>query len=277
MKNESSIQYKSLLEAGKPPISFSPCYVQPGCQLYNEDCLKTMQGIETGSVDLILQDPPYNTTACEWEYAIDFETLWKEWVRIGKENCTYIFTTAQPFTTDVVMSNRKMFKYETIWMKSNVTGFLSAAKKPLRQHENILLFCNGNETYNPQMFMKATSRAAQKTVNANGVYGNIGEGIFRVAKDEEGFPRSVINFNTAYHERNAGLHPTQKGLALFRYLVKTYSNEDDLVFDGYSGSATTAAACIKEKRRFIGSELSKEYFDKSVKRLELLRSQPELF
>ena len=246
-------------------------------KIYNEDCIETMKRIPDNSIDLMLTDPPYNTTACEWEYAIDFETLWKEWLRIGKENCTYIFTTAQPFTTDVIMSNRKMFKHETIWMKSNVTGFLSAAKKPLRQHENILLFCNGTETYNPQMFMKATSRAAQKTVNANGVYGNIGEGVFRVAKDEEGFPRSVIHFNTAYHERTAGLHPTQKGLDLMRYLVKTYSNEGETIFDGYMGSGTTAIACISEKRKYIGSELNKEYFDIATKRTEDAQLQTSLF
>lgn len=248
-----------------------------GIVLKNLDCLDLLKSMPDASVDLMLTDPPYSVTACDWDKPINLAEMWLEWERVIKPNGAFVFTCQQPFTSELIVSRLGFFKYELIWLKSNVTGFLNANKKPLRQHENILLFCRGNETYNPQMFVKTNPRAAQKTVNANGAYGNIGEGVFRKAKDEDGFPRSVLQFNTAYHDREAGLHPTQKPVDLFRYLIQTYSNPGETVFDGYSGSGTTAIACIKEGRNFIGSELNKEYYDKSMERISIALSKPELF
>lgn len=263
-------------ELGQPILHKTPCYVQPGCQLYNQDCIETMQEIETGSVDLMVTDPPYNVTRNEWDNSIDFEMLWNEWNRIVKINGAIAITAQQPFTTDLINSNRKYFRYNLVWEKSRCTGFLNANKMPMRSHEDILIFYRELPTYNPQKSKGNPNHISNGKISSKGKNNNYGnfEQLVRYRTDEK-FPKSVIYFEQ--NDPNVIIHPTQKPLDLMRYIIKTYSNENDLVFDGYSGSGTTAAACIKEKRRFIGSELSKEYFDKSVERLELLRSQPELF
>lgn len=273
MNLNSDIQMNEL---GQPILHKTPCYVQPGCQLYNEDCIKTMQRIETGSIDLIVQDPPYNTTNCEWDNAINFTDLWNEWNRIIKPTGAIIFTASQPFTTDLINSNRKDFRYELIWDKIRAAGFLNANRMPLKTHENILVFYKALPTYNPQ---KMNGRKYDKTkYNGNKVDKNVIGTYTSASTENEGerFPVSIMCFSQDW-TRQEQVHPTQKPLDLFRYLIKTYSNKGETIFDGYLGSGTTATACMKENRFFVGSELSKEYFDKSVERLELLRSQPELF
>lgn len=259
------------------------CYKQPFCELWNEDCLQTLSRLETGSVDLMLQDTPYGTTKLEWDKAPDFNIMWQEWERVIKPNGAILFTASQPFTTDLIVSNRKLFKYEIIWKKTQVNGFLDANRKPLKCHENIVVFYKKQPTYNPQKIKTGISslRTNKQGGKRAASHYNEFKNPTTVGNDDGSrFPLSVIefsNWNGAIFgdTTTAVIHPTQKPIDLFRWLIKTYSNENELVYDGYSGSGTTAAACLKEKRRFIGSELNKEYFDLSVKRLEQIRSKPE--
>lgn len=258
----------------KPPYCQTPCYVQPGVELYNEDCIKTMQQIETGSVDLMLTDIPYGVTQNEWDLLPNFNIMWLEWERILKHSGVWVFTCQQPITSELVMSRRSFFKCELIWEKPNPSNPLMVNKQPLRMHENILVFYREQPTFNIQKQTRLQKDKRKQKEKIIGTFKNFNQKRITNSTDkEEKIMGSVLYVN----REQTGLHPTQKPIELFIHLVRMYSNENDLVFDGYSGSGTTAAACIKEKRRFIGSELSKEYFDKSVKRLELLRSQPELF
>jgi len=224
-----------------------------------------MKRIPDGSIDLMLTDPPYNTTNCDWEYAIDFETLWAEWLRIVKPNGAFIFTASQPFTTDLINSNRKHFKYELIWEKPNPSNPLLANKQPLKNHENIIVFYREMPVYNPQKTMRLQENKRTQKIREKGVFETTGQKrIIPNADGEYKMPMSVLFFN----REQSGYHPTQKPVDLMRYLILTYTNKGEIVFDGYSGSGTTAEACIIEGRKFIGSELNKEYFDKSVIRLK---------
>lgn len=257
-----------------PTYCQTQCYKQPCLELYNEDCLKTLERLETGSVDLMLQDPPYGSTQNDWDNKPFLAKIWFEWERVIKDNGAIVFTAQQPFTSELVLSRPGFFRYSLIWEKTKAGGFLNANKMPLQSHEDILVFYKSLPTYNPQM-MKGEPYIKKAVTNGDGKnYGKF-ERVGQVnINDGKRYPRSVITFENDNHD---SLHPTQKPVDLFRYLIKTYSNEGDLVFDGYSGSGTTAAACLKEKRRFIGSELNKEYFNLSVKRLEEIVKQPELF
>lgn len=255
------------------------CYKQPFVELYNEDCLETLKRIETGSVNLMLTDMPYGTTQNHWDTLPNIAEMWVHWERILADNGCWVFTSAEPFTSELIMSRRGFFKYDLIWNKKRPTGHLNKDLMPLRQHEQILVFAKGRHTYNPQMHKNKLDRdfrgANMKPQTEN--YGSQKNYVSEL-DPELSYPRSIWEFTAVIGNSNDKLpHPTQKPLKLFIELVRTYSNENDLVFDGYSGSGTTAAACLKEKRRFIGSELSKEYFDLSVKRLEEIRAKPELF
>lgn len=245
-------------------------------KIYNEDCIETMKRIPDGSIDLMLTDPPYNITACEWEYAINFDLLWKEWLRVVKPTGAFVFTASQPFTTDLINSNRSMFKYEIIWEKERPTNPLLCNKQILKYHENVLLFANGQNTYNPQSIRKKEFNKRKNkprayitdTIGKKPIYDNM----CLAGKNELIYPSSI-----QYFTMERGLHPTQKPIDLFRYLIKTYTNEGETVFDGYMGSGTTAMACIAEKRNFVGSELNKEYFEIATKRIENEASQTKLF
>lgn len=259
----------------KPPYSQTQCYKQPGVSLYAEDCLETLRRLPDGSVDLLLQDTPFGCTQNEWDIKPNFEIMWQEWERVTKENAAMIFFGTQPFASELILSNKKLFRYDLIWEKDRATGFLNAAKMPLRCHEYILVFYKKLPTYNPQItFGHKPANASKKNCGSSPNYGDYTK--VETGGNTDRQPRSVIfeNVINALHEP---IHPTQKPVDLMRYLVKTYSNENDTVFDGYSGSGTTAAACLKEKRNFIGSEMNQEYFDRSVKRLEEIIMQPELF
>lgn len=233
------------------------------------DCLEVMPLIPDKSIDMVLCDLPYGTTQCKWDTVIPFEPLWKEYERIC--NGVIVLTASQPFTSALVMSNVSNFKYDMCWRKSNTVGFLNAKKRPLRQHEDILIFCYGVPPYNPQFFVKPSHRAAQKTVMTE-TCGKFTEGVFRSVGTDVGYPRSVVEFSTAYHAREAGLHPTQKPVALFEYLIRTYTNENDVVLDNCIGSGTTAIACINTKRNFIGIEKEEKYCQVAEERIRVLRS-----
>lgn len=255
-------------------------------ELKNTDCLELMKSLPDASVDLMLTDPPYGVTQNKWDIQPNFAEMWLEWERIVKPHGAFVFTAQQPFASDLILSRRGLFKYELIWEKSIATGFLNAKKQPLRSHENILVFYRKQCTYNPQKIQlqtpsyKKTSKAGQNQEHG-GNYGKF-NAMNSGTKDGSRYPRSVMYFKSDaefFNSKQEGLmiHPTQKPTMLMRYLVRTYSNPGDTVFDGYSGGATTAIACIKEKRRFIGSEIDSEYYHKAIKRIQKEMSCPTMF
>ena len=254
-------------------INYSTCYQLPFLSLYNEDCIETMKRIPDGSIDLMLTDIPYGCTDNKWDMLPNLPLMWQEWERIIKPNGTWIFTAIQPMASQLIITRLGYFKHEIIWEKSNASGFLNADKQPMRAHENILVFSNGKHTYNPQKY-KGDKISNKTSLNKNGYGSNYNTTKFEAIQSggkEDRFPRSVITVNSV--NSCCILHPTQKPIDLFRWLILTYSNKGETVFDGYSGSGTTAEACIIEGRKFIGSELNKEYFDKSVSRLKNVPTQ----
>jgi len=242
-------------------------------KIYNQDCYELLQEIESGTVDLLLQDTPFGCTQNEWDIKPDLPKMWGEWERVTKENGAMIFFATQPFASELILSNQKNFRYDLIWYKALGTGFLNANKMPMRNHEMILVFYRKLPTYNPQMAVGKMRMKGSKKGNATTNYGSY-EGKTKV--DDQYYPQSVIDFSNG-DRTSENDHPTQKPLDLIRYLIQTFSNENDLVFDGYMGSGTTAHACILEKRNFIGAEMNKDYYEKSMKRLELELCQTKLF
>jgi DNA modification methylase len=248
--------------------------------LMKGDCLELMKNIPDGSVDMVLCDLPYGTTQNKWDSVIPFEPLWQSYKRVCKPNAAIVLMASQPFTSALVMSNPEQFRYDWTWYKSNVSGFLNAKRRPLRQHEDILVFAKTTDIqYNPQFFTKSSVRKAQKSGSASASYGAYSEGLFRTVPDEQGYPRSIVEFSTAYHAREAGLHPTQKPVALMEYLIRTYTNEDETVLDNTMGSGTTGVACVNANRKFIGIEMDDTYFDVAKTRImesEIQSSTPKL-
>lgn len=242
--------------------------------LYLGDCLEIMPTLPAASVDLILCDLPYGTTQNKWDSVIAFAPLWAQHRRLLKSGRAIVLTASQPFTSALVMSNVTWFRYDWSWCKSNATGHLNSKKMPMRQHEDILVFAECMPPYNPQMFEKEKPKAAQRSVKSKGSYGDVQEGIFRTAPVELGYPRSAIKFNTAYHDCEAGLHPTQKPIALMEYLIRTYTNEGDTVLDNCMGSGTTGVAALKNNRHFVGIERDPAYFAIAKNRLGVKNAWP---
>lgn len=233
------------------------------------DCIKFMDNLESESIDLILCDLPYGTTSCSWDTIIPFDDLWNQYKRIIKTNGNIVLTASQPFTSALVMSNPEMFRYEIIWEKERPTNVFTMKKQMGKVHENILIFYKKAGTYNPIMEERIGSKIPKgydlTKLNHNGteVYNNTtykySEGYDYTKK----YPRSVQYFV----RDKKGIHPTQKPLKLFEYLIKTYSNEGSVVLDNCSGSFTTGVACINTKRKFIGYELEEKYFESGKERL----------
>lgn len=239
-------------------------------QLINGDCLEEMAKIPDGSVDAVICDPPYGTTACKWDTCIPFEPMWEQLKRITKKNGAIALFGSQPFTSALVMSNPKMFKYEWVWEKSP-TGFLNAKKMPMKSIENISVFYEKLPTYNPQGLTEINKeKTNHKTKKEKGAIGlsthNGGRLPDNYFQKNTGYPRQVLRFNN-----DKGHHPTQKPVALLEYLIKTYTNEGETVLDFTMGSGTTGVACKNLNRNFIGIELDKGYFDIAEKRLEELK------
>ena len=234
--------------------------------IYNDDCLEVHSKIKDDSVDMILVDLPYGTTACKWDSIIPMNLLWPQYNRIAKENAAMIFTGSQPFTTMLAASNIKNFRYEWIWEKNKATGHLNANKTPMKAHENICIFYKKFPTYNPQ---KTTGHKPHNAVkpksdipppkekrNCNHIpntFGNDGTTTDR-------FPRTVQKFSVVNNDDPLKWHPTQKPIELIGYFIKTYSNEGDIVLDNCMGSGSTGVACKNTNRNFIGIELDEEYF-----------------
>jgi len=244
-------------------------------EVFNEDCIETMKRIPDGSIDLILTDPPYGITKCNWDNSINLEGLWLEWERIIKDDGVVIITASQPFTSHVVLSNIKNFKYELIWEKSNASGHLDAKKKPMKKHESILVFNKkGHPKYNVQK--EISNNKSKGRIISSGNRSSILYGSHKKCNtyidDGSRYCTSILKFQHDSERYNSSvnrikMHPTQKPVELFRWLIKSYSNPGDTVFDGYLGSGTTAITCLMEGRNFIGAELNKEYYEMAMIRI----------
>jgi site-specific DNA-methyltransferase (adenine-specific) len=237
-------------------------------QLIQGDCLTEMQKIESCSVDAIITDPPYGTTACKWDSVIPFEAMWEQLNRIIKPNGAIVLFGSEPFSSALRMSNIKNYKYDWYWKKNRKTNFLNARKMPMGQIETISLFFNklGN-TYNPIMQKRTSQKAGNKKYGKTKVYGKQ-SGDYKDNQSDYILPSHLIEINT---ER--GFHPTQKPVALMEYLIKTYTNENETVLDFTMGSGTTGVAAKNLNRLFIGIEQDQNYFKIAKERI----NKPDLF
>lgn len=234
-------------------------------KLYNGDCLEIMDRlIEEGiKVDCILTDPPYGTTACKWDTVIPFDEMWDRLNKLIKPNGAIVLFGQQPFSSNLISSNIKNFRYEIIWEKTKPVGFFNAKKMPLRNHENILFFYKKLPTYNPTLIDCNIKVKRPKNI---GVYGENRNDIKNeYVMNKTGYPRSVINFSNVIKNT---YHPTQKPTDLLEYLIKTYTNENETVLDFTMGSGSCGVACMNTNRKFIGIELDNNYFDIASKRIE---------
>jgi DNA modification methylase len=251
-------------------------------KIYQGDCLELIKQLPDKSIDCIICDPPYevlnkNNKDAQWDRIIPLDELWQQYERVAKDNAAIILFAQGMFTARLMMSNPKLWRYNLIWQKGGrCSGFLNAKKMPLREHEDIVVFYRKQPTYNPQMtkcnpYERNHSRGRQQGEQTNRCYGEFGkaEDIITDLK----YPKSILNFNRPHPQ----IHPTQKPVALIQYLIKTFSNENDLILDNCIGSGTTAVAAIKEKRHFIGMELNKEYYDIACKRVKEAKMYQTLF
>jgi len=239
-------------------------------ELFNGDCLEVMRTLEDQSIDSVICDPPYGTTACKWDSVIPFEPMWAELKRIIKPNGAIVLFGSQPFTSALIMSNLPMFKYCWVWDKGKVGGFTSAKLKPLKLFEDIIIFSHGktancndnNMAYYPQGLIEVNkisnssndkSRTGYARPSTTGKY----------HQKHSNYPKQLIKFNLD----NGRVHPTQKPLALLEYLIKTYTNENETVLDFTMGSGTTGHACVNLNRNFIGIEKDNDFFGIATKRI----------
>ena len=235
-------------------------------QVYHGDCLEVMKDIADGSVDMICTDPPYGTTSCAWDSIIPLEPMWEQLKRIIKKNGAIVLTASQPFTTTLIASNMKMFKYCWVWEKSHPSGIALANKRVMKYHEDITIFYMKQPTYNPIKWVGAVSHSVgnqlgKKTNSKSNA--NMKQTTVNYSKEKH--PKSIIK---VVNPRLKGQHPTQKPVALMEYLIKTYTNKDETVLDFTAGSGTTGVACRNLKRNFILIEKEEEYVDIARQRIE---------
>ncbi len=229
--------------------------------LHLGDCLDVMQDIPDGSVDMVMTDPPFGTTACKWDVVIPFEPMWAQLKRIVKPNGAIVLMASQPFTSALVMSNVAMFRYDLKWIKTQATGFYNANRMPLRAHEDILVFYRSLPSYNPQ---KTDGKPyVQKRGSASNVYQ--GKDL-SVTVNETGM-RHPLSWRVFQRDADK-THPTQKPVALMEYLIKTYTNPGETVLDFTCGSGTTGVAAANTARRFIGIERDPDYFQIAQARIQ---------
>lgn len=240
-------------------------------QIFNEDCISGMSKLDAGSVDAIICDPPFATTDCAWDLRLPMQEMWEQFNRVTKENAAIVLFSQLPFAVDLINANRKMFRYEWTWVKPKACGFLNANKMPLRAHENILVFYRKLPTYNPQFHKgKAYERLQQaEPRDRQRVYQGRGAN-FTKNDGNHYYPHDVIKFTqpVANSKREPRVHPTQKPVDLMEFLVKTYTNERELVLDATMGSGSTGVACMNSRRRFIGFETDAKFFELSRQRLD---------
>jgi site-specific DNA-methyltransferase (adenine-specific) len=237
------------------------------------DTIEQMKLIPDKSIDAIICDLPYGTTACKWDNIIPFDKLWNEYNRIIKDNGVIALFGREPFSSKVRLSNENNYRYDWIWEKSKATNFLFAKQMPLIAHEDIMIFYKKIPTYNPQKTKgKPYNKGIEKRNKIEAV-GTIGNGNLIINESGDRNPRSVIYFRTA--ESEGKFHPTQKPISLMEYLILTYSNENDTILDNTFGSCTTGIACINTNRNFIGIENNMDYFNISLKRVEEKRKEKD--
>ena len=237
-------------------------YKDDSVWLMHGDCLERMKEIPAGSVDLVLTDPPYGTTACRWDSVIPFEPMWELLHKATKERGSIVLFGSEPFSSALRMSNINNFKYDWVWEKQKPTNFFQARKQPLRSHELLSVFYRKQTSYAPQGLVEVNIKSGRKNKSSN-IYSAYDGGEY--IQKQGGFPRSILKFNT---EGDANrLHPTQKPVALLEYLIKTYTNEGDTVLDFTAGSGSTGVACRNLNRKFIGIEMDDGYFDIAKERI----------
>ena len=244
------------------------------CKLYNADCFDVFPLIPDGSIDAIICDLPYGTTACKWDSVLPLDKLWKEYERVIKPNGAIVLTASQPFTSVLTCSNLDWFKYEWIWLKNQGSNFATVKYQPMKEHESILVFANGKTTYNPIMQPRAKSAQERLKYDITEYKGEKRE-VFGGLKDngknmsynkDERNPASYQFFEVVPRHKGT-LHPTQKPVELMEYLVKTYTNEGETVLDNTMGSGTTGVACMNTGRNFIGIEKEEKYFKTACERM----------
>ena len=234
--------------------------------IYNMDCLEGMKLLDDKSVDCVICDLPYGMTSNKWDSIIPLDALWKQYNRVCKDNAVIVLTASQPFSSMLVMSNVQMFRHEWIWIKNRGSNFANTVREPFKEHEHVLVFSKGKWTYNKQM-QERTGGGVERvkydltSTSTSSNYRNFDKPQTKNASELR-VPSSWQKFNT-----ETGLHPTQKPVDLFRYLIRTYTNEGELVLDNCMGSGTTAIAALREKRHFIGFELNTDYYEIATKRI----------
>lgn len=229
------------------------------------DCLELMKDIPNGSIDMILCDLPYGTTQNKWDSVLDLIEIWEHYTRIIKDNGAIVLTGQSVFSASLIMSQPKLYRYTLIWEKTKAGGFLNAKRMPLQAHEDILVFYKKLPNYNPQMEI---GKPYTKKAVTNGDGKNYGkfDRVGQIAvNDGKRYPRSVVKFSNDNH---GSLHPTQKPIELFEWLIKTYTNEGDVVLDNTAGSGTTAIACLNTNRHFIVMEQDQKYYEIMCNRIE---------
>ena len=228
-------------------------------KLYQGDCLEVMDKLiaEGVKVDAIITDPPYGTTACKWDSVIDFDEMWERLKKLRNDNTPIVLFGSEPFSSALRMSNIKEYKYDWIWKKTKAQGFLNSKKMPLKDYENILTFYNKPPIYNPQGVVYGKFKTDRKAKQQHGI------GVYGIEKEYgysgiSNFPKQIIEFSNPSGKGH--LHPTQKPVDLLEYLIKTYTNEGDIILDFTMGSGSTGVACVNTNRKFIGIELDENYF-----------------
>ena len=241
-------------------------------KLLQGDCLELMKDIPDKSIDLILCDLPYGKTNCKWDIIIPFEPLWEQYKRIIKDSRAILLFGSEPFSSHLRLSNIKEYKYDIIWQKTQLTGHLNVKYQPLKSYENISVFYKKPPTYNPQKSYNNSRKTATLQAKINCVKReNERDNIYKTQNIDncrgydstERYPKDVICFA----KDKTNMHPTQKPTALLEYLIKTYTNENDIVLDSCMGSGSTGEACLNSNRKFLGIEICENYYNTAVKRL----------
>lgn len=237
-------------------------------KLINGDCLEVMKNIEDQSIDMILCDLPYGTTSCRWDTVIPFDKLWEQYERIIKDNGAIVLHGSQPFSSSLIMSNLKMYKHEWIWIKNRGSNFANTVREPMKEHESILIFSRGKWVYNKQMQERTGGGLARSKYKVE--HNNQNREVYRKFKGRKKHKISKLRVPSSHQKFNVevGLHPTQKPVSLLKYLIKTYTNENDVVLDNCMGSGSTGIACINTNRQFIGIEQDETYFQLALDRIE---------
>ena len=236
------------------------------CKLLQGDCLELMKDIPNKSIDLILCDLPYGQTKFEWDKKLNFDLLWEQYERIIKNNGAILLFGKHPFTSELVLSNLKLFRYELIWEKTRASNSMQVKKQPSAIHENIIVFYKNQPTYNDLKF-KVDEKYIDKRKSINDSFYNKGhyQGVMkRKADDGWRHPQSILPFNSVWKK---DMHPTEKPVELLEWLIKSYTNEGETVLDNCMGSGSTGVACMNTNRKFLGIELDPQYFEMARQRI----------